>query len=179
MNTQNNLFVSLLISLVGLFILVFFTLWSYSQLQATWDEYDGLTSKLASLKEKETNLNKNKQEIASGKNKEIEKYIFEFKEDSIVKYIYSFVQQNATSAGYSMIVNNLSLDEGGVNEYGFTEGKINLDMRVAWEMAMMNLIDFLTAKDAPYQFFIESFSYPNNGVDGVFSVSIPLKVFYK
>jgi hypothetical protein len=78
-----------------------------------------------------------------------------------------------------MIVNSINLDEGGTNEYGFTEGKINLDMRVAGEAAMMNLLDFLTANDAPYQFFIESFSYPNNGIDGVFSISVPLKVFYK
>jgi hypothetical protein len=64
-----------------------------------------------------------------------------------------------------MTVNGINLDEGGVNEYGFREGKINLDMRVSGETAMLNLLNFLTASDAPFQFFIESFSYPNSGVE--------------
>lgn len=73
----------------------------------------------------------------------------------------------------------ITLNEGTVNEFGFKEAKVLLDVRVSDEAAMMKFLDFLTSPKEKYNFFIESFSYPNDGIPGSFNVAIPLKIFYK
>jgi hypothetical protein len=44
---------------------------------------------------------------------------------------------------------------------------------------MNKFLDFLTSPSSQYNFFLDNFSYPNDGRKGAFSVNIPLKIFYK
>jgi hypothetical protein len=56
---------------------------------------------------------------------------------------------------------------------------ITLNLRVPNEDRMYEILDFFVKQDSTYKFFIDSFTYPNNGQDADFNITIPLKVFYK
>ena len=44
---------------------------------------------------------------------------------------------------------------------------------------MKKFLDFFVSPESKYKFFINDFSYPDDGRTGLFTVKIPLSVFYK
>ncbi len=172
---NNSKFISFLILFVSLFIFVFLTLDFYSTLQVNLDQKSTLEGQFADKSKQKSNLETIKKQVESWKNPEVAKYVFEFKEDELIQYIYDFAQANESY----MNIKQVTFEEGKQNEYGFKEGKIQIDARMGGEEIMMKFLDFLTSEDSKYSFFIDSFSYPNDGLAGSYNVSIPLKVFYK
>ena len=172
---NNSKFISLIIGFISIFIIVFFTITFWTGLQKSLDQKVTLESQLKTKEQEKAKLESIKKEVESGKNKDIEKYIFQFKEDELIQYIYDFAQENQSY----MSIRQVTFEEGKQNEYGFKEGRIQIDMRVGGESTMMSFLDFLTSDQSKYSFFIDSFSYPNDGLAGSYNVSIPLKVFYK
>lgn len=175
---MNNKLTSLIILLFSLMILVFFTRDSFYTLQSNLDTQVQKTKEQADKKAELEKLNKLKADLESWKNDMINRYAIDFKEDEIINYMYSYLEETNGESGVTLI-KGVTLNEGTVNEFGFKEAKVLLDVRVSDEAAMMKFLDFLTSPKEKYNFFIESFSYPNDGIPGSFNVTIPLKIFYK
>lgn len=172
---NNSKFIPFLILFASLFIFVFFTLDFYSTLQVNLDQKSTLESQFAEKNKQKSDLEAIKKQVESGKNSEVDKFVFEFKEDELIQYIYDFAQANESY----MSIKQVTFEEGKQNEYGFKEGRIQIDTRMGGEEIMMKFLDFLTSEDSKYSFFIDSFNYPNDGLAGSYNISIPLKVFYK
>ena len=175
---NNSKLISLVVLLFSFMILVFFTRNYFYEMQANIDTKNQKTIEASTKKEELEKLNKLKADLESWKNDSFNRYAIDFKEDEIINYIYSYLEENNGEAGVTL-VKSITLNEWTVNEFGFKEARVQLDVRVSDEGAMMNFLDFLTSPKEKYNFFIESFSYPNNGIPGSFNVSIPLKIFYK
>lgn len=176
MNSKNK-FLSLLLILLGLLVFVIFTKTQFYNLQSNLDlkniiktDYTAKTGELSKLQEL-------KKSLSAWENKDIEKYIMEFNEDELINYFYSYAQDVSLWDG-KLVIRGLNMDKGTVNEYGFNEGNISLEVRVADEGTLLSLLDFLTGKDSKYSFFIDNFTYANS-LTWNFTVTIPLKVFYK
>lgn len=176
MNSKNK-FLSLLLILVWLLVFVIFTKTQFYNLQSNLDlkniiktDYTAKTGELSKLQEL-------KKSLSAWENKDIEKYIMEFNEDELINYFYAYAQDVSLWDG-KLVIRALNMDKGTVNEYGFNEGTISLEVRVADEGTLLSLLDFLTGKDSKYSFFIDNFTYANS-LTWNFTVTIPLKVFYK
>lgn len=176
MNSKNK-FLSLLLILVWLLVFVIFTKTQFYNLQSNLDlkniiktDYTAKTGELSKLQEL-------KKSLSAWENKDIEKYIMEFNEDELINYFYAYAQ-DVSLWDWKLVIRGLNMDKGTVNEYGFNEGTISLEVRVADEGTLLSLLDFLTGKDSRYSFFIDNFTYANS-LTWNFTVTIPLKVFYK
>lgn len=175
---NNNKLISLVVLLVSFMILVFFTRDFFYQMQANLDTQSQKSIEASTKKQELDTLNKLKAELDAWKDNSINRYIIDFKEDEIVGYIYGYLEQS-NGESWVTLVKSITLNEGAVNEYGFKEASIQLDVRVSDEWAMTNFLSFLTSPKEKYNFFINNFTYPNNGIPGSYNVTIPLKVFYK
>ncbi len=176
---KDNKFTSLLIILASLFILVFFTKGVFYSMQENFDKSESLNS---SLDEKTIELQKletlDKDLKTWDKKKEINMFLKSFKEDEIVSYIYDYVE-SLNNSDNMIIVKSLSLNSPVESELGFKEVDMNLDV-IVWNVEVLkNLLDFLTASDAAYKFFITEFSFDNDGRTWAYSINIPLRLFYK
>lgn len=176
MNSKNKFF-SLLLILVWLFIFVVFTKTQFYNLQSNLDLKNIITSEYTQKIGELSKLEELKKSLSTWENKDIEKYIMEFNEDELINYFYAYAQDVSLWDG-KLVIRSLNMDKGTVNEYGFNEGTISLEVRVADEWTLLSLLDFLTGKDSKYSFFIDNFTYTNS-VTWSFTVIIPLKVFYK
>jgi hypothetical protein len=78
-----------------------------------------------------------------------------------------------------IVVRSLSLQEERVNELGFKELWVTLNLNVPNENRMFRMLDFFVGTNSKYKFFVDSFTYPNQVGLTNFNISIPLKVFYK
>lgn len=176
MNSKNKFF-SLLLILLGLLVFVIFTKTQFYNLQSNLDLKNIIktehTQKTAELEK----LQALKKSLSNWENKDIEKYIMEFNEDELINYFYSYAQDVSLWGG-SLVIKELNMDKGTTNEYGFNEGIITLEVRVADEGTLLKLLDFLTGEDSKYSFFIDNFTYTSS-LTWSFTATIPLKVFYK
>lgn len=172
---QNSKFLSLVIGFISIVIIVFVTYDFWMTLQTSLDKQTTLNDDLQTKLNQKKKFEDIKKEIESGKRPDIEKYVFDFKEDELIQYIYDFAQENNSY----MTIKQISFEEGKLNEYGFKEGRVQIEARVWWEEMMLKFLDFLTSDQSKYRFFLDTFTYPNDGLAGSYNISIPLKIFYK
>lgn len=166
-----------MIILASLFVLVLFTNGQYEKLQANLDIRESHLSTLESKKEELNRLNKIKAGIKSDST-EYTKYLTDIKEDKLIDYIYTYIESLNSEAGI-INIKNINISEPKKNELGFTQTDVAIQIIVSNELTMNKFLDFLTSPSSQYNFFLDSFSYPNDGRKGAFSVNIPLKIFYK
>ena len=174
---KDNTFISYLIILASLFVLVLFTRVEYEKLQSNLDIRD---SHLASVEEKKEELNRLNKIKASinDDDKEYVKYVTDIKEDELIDYLYTYIESLNSEKGI-VNIKNINISEPKKNELGFTQTDIAIQIIVSNELTMNQFLDFLTWPNSQYNFFLDSFSYPNDGRKWAFSVNIPLKIFYK
>ena len=171
-NIKNNKFFSLFFLLLSFLILLFFTKDVFLELQENIDLKKKLTAELEESSKTLSELNTLKAELSKEQGWDIKQYLSPFIEDKITEYIYTYVNNSP-----ELNISQLSINPGKINEYGFIEGSIILDVRVLDENALINFIDFLLKEDSEYKFFIEALSYSYQPWS--FNISIPLTVFYK
>lgn len=174
---NNNKIYWYLIILVSLFILVLCTRTQVSGIQISLDEKEQKEIQLQSNRDEVNKLNWIKSKITS-ENIDLSKYFETISEDKLISYIYWEIERNNTSTNWwTTIVRSLSISEPTVNEIGFKETKVVLNLRVGNEEEMYKILDFFIKEDSKYKFFIESFTYPNTWNDTNFNVTIPLKIY--
>lgn len=177
--TKNNKIYSYIIILVSLFILVLFTKDQFTYIQISLDEKSMAETDLAIARARRAELNEIETRLNSGEIN-VTQYISEIREDDIIDYIYSQIDRdNLWSMDWIIVVRSLSLQEERVNELGFKELWVTLNLNVPNENRMFRMLDFFVGTNSKYKFFVDSFTYPNQVGLTNFNISIPLKVFYK
>jgi len=71
------------------------------------------------------------------------------------------------------------MSEWKLNEIGFMESTIMLNLRIPTEDRMFKILDFFIKDGSKYKFFIDSFTYPKLDSESSYNITIPLKIFYK
>ena len=76
-------------------------------------------------------------------------------------------------------IQSISLTKWSLNEFGFHEWQISLQVLFANEQAMIDTLNFLNWSDK-YKLFVHEFTYPmSSSMQQAFSVTLPIKVLYK
>jgi len=175
---KNNKFVSYLIILLSLFIVVLVTRVQIMTLQENLDVKEIKTNELNDKKEQRDDLDRIKAKLKSDDSK-VGKYLTAFNEDELIDYIYSYIESTLSTEGGITEVKNISFTEWEKNEIWFTESNIIIKLRVPNVEKMKNILDFLTDSESKYNFFVDSFTYPNVDTESSFNITIPLRVLYK
>lgn len=174
-NTGKVKFLSYILIILSLFAFFFFTSSNLSVITELKESNEVLTWEIKDLEEEHKTLNKIKAEIESGEiSFNVEKYINSLDENEILDYFYSY----AAIADNGVKIRNISILKWDTGKTGFSEGTINLNVRVANEEKLLTLIDSLISEEAKYKFFIENLSYPI-GFEDETTLNIPLIIFYK
>ena len=176
---NNNKIYSYLIIILALFILVLFTKTQFERIQLSLDEKHIAETELQSVRNKVEALN-NIEALYNENPEIVSKYLVDFREDEIIDYIYSSIEEgNMWDKNWIALVRSLSLKEWSVNEVGFLETDLLLNLRIPSESRMIEILDFFIKEDSKYKFFIDSFNLPNSTSSSWFNVTVPLKIFYK
>jgi hypothetical protein len=157
--------------------LVLFTKDQFTYIQISLDEKARVEEDWKIARERRKELDKIETNLSSSN---VTQYITEIREDDIIDYIHSQVERdNKWSTDWIIVVRSLSLQEERINELGFKELWIILNLNVPNENRMLRMLDFFVWEKSKYKFFVDSFTYPNQAGLTNFNISIPLKVFYK
>jgi len=174
---KDNKFISYLIILISLFILFLITLEQYKQLQHNLDKRNELNSSIKQKREQILKNDKIKEKIQKN-SQTTEKFLLEIKEDELIDYIYSYVE-NTDSEESRIEIKSINISEWKKNELWFNETNINISAVVSNENTMKRFVDFFNSSDSKYNFYIDNFTYPNDGRSGSYKIDIPLKILYK
>ncbi|MDD3144872.1 MAG: hypothetical protein PHV23_02055 [Candidatus Gracilibacteria bacterium] len=118
--------------------------------------------------------------VVDSKESDINEYISTFSEDELIDYIYSKIEEdNLKYTDGVSTIRSLSMSEGKLNEIGFMESTITLNLRIPTEDRMFKILDFFIKDGSKYKFFIDSFTYPKLDSESSYNITIPLKIFYK
>ncbi len=174
--TTRNTLLTYLFLFLTVFLVLFFTKNIYMQTVENKNTLASVQQDLAQKKAEYESLSQMKQDLDGGKYDEynLDKYLINFSEDELSSYFYNYA---ATNLG-KVQINNITLDAGKINDFGFMEGTIQLSVVFATELDMLNMFAVLLENDT-YNFFIHNFDYPFGEITGPFMVDIPLKVLYK
>ena len=167
-----------LLILLSLFILMFFTRGVYAELQVLLSEREKNEAdymKLEMQKNKLSTIQKEMKDANSDTRQEIERYIADFREDDLLRYFYGYADWSQGK----FVIQSMKLSKKAENQYGFKEWTVALSAAAKDHEAIMDFLDSILSEDAPYRFFIERFSIPEEVEWRTVPVSIPLKVFYK
>ncbi|MCP4523386.1 MAG: hypothetical protein GY828_04140 [Candidatus Gracilibacteria bacterium] len=174
---KNNKFASYLLILVTLFILLLFTKDQVMKVQANLDQNNELQENLQKERKKQSDLEEIKISLDK-KGSETERYLSSFSEDEIIDYLYSYTESVNVDAQV-MTIKNINISEETKGQLGFQEKQLVIDAQVADLETMKAFLDYLVASDAKYRFFVEQYSYHNDGRSGAFNIQVPLKIFFR
>jgi hypothetical protein len=106
------------------------------------------------------------------------KYTNKVNEDEMIRYIYEYIE-DSKKTNNPVIIKNISISNPKINDLWFNESTVNLSLYVSNEEAMFWFIKFLFKDDSKYKFFLSTLSYPIDKSLSWYSLSLPLRVFYK
>jgi hypothetical protein len=180
---KDKRFTTYLIFLLGLFILLFFTKWGYSDLQVKLSEkkaYEASSgnssiSAAEKIQSKLENIQKNLNDENSVERQLTDKYRVPFKEDELLQYFY----WNVKSDNSNLNITSMNLNSRDENEFWFKEWFIDLEISVNDTNWLMSFLEGILSENAKYRFFIESFDIPEEEEWLDMDVSVALKIFYK
>ncbi|MCP4524143.1 MAG: hypothetical protein GY828_08045, partial [Candidatus Gracilibacteria bacterium] len=109
---------------------------------------------------------------------ETERYMTSFTEDEIIDYLYAYVQSINIDA-QAMTIKAVSISDSITGQLGFEEKKLTIDAQVIDLETMKAFLDYVVADDAKYRFFVENYSYHNDGRTGSFNIKVPLKILFR
>jgi hypothetical protein len=173
---NNNKFVSYLIILFSFFILFLVTFNQYNLLQVNLDTNYTLE---AEKQEKLEEIEANKDIEQKLKNQEniTKKYLVEFSENELVEYIFNYVENYNTDTS-KIYITDVTLSEWVKNDLWFLESNVNISANVSNYSTMLRFLDFFASPNSKYNFFIDSFVFPNDWREWSFNVNVPLKIYY-
>ncbi|MDD3646126.1 MAG: hypothetical protein PHH06_01830 [Candidatus Gracilibacteria bacterium] len=178
-NKNDNKFTSLLIFLVSLFVLVFFTKNMFYEMQAKQDTKESLEAELQVKDDELAKLESLEKDLKSGdKKQEIARFVEGFSEDEMLTYLHTYIEEINGENGL-IVINSLSFTEAKEGELGFKELGVTVNAKVSNIEILKTFLSFLTSKDAKYTFYVSDFSFPNDNRAGTYNVTIPLKILYK
>lgn len=176
---KNNKIYWYIIILLSLFIFVLFTRNQITNMQFKFDEKEQKEIVLQSKRDELQKLNDVKI-VVDSKESDINEYISTFSEDELIDYIYSKIEEdNLKYTDGVSTIRSLSMSEWKLNEIGFMESTITLNLRIPTEDRMFKILDFFIKDGSKYKFFIDSFTYPKLDSESSYNITIPLKIFYK
>jgi len=146
-------------------------------MQENNDIYTTTEQELVDARAELTQLEVDKKDILS-QQELVQKYTRWFSENELIDFIYGYAEkmnQNVTH----ILIKNINFSAPQKNEIGFWEVQINIAAQVSSERIMRQFLDFLTVNNTEYAFFMDSFTYPADGRSGGFSITVPVKMFYK
>lgn len=176
---SKNIFIANLLIILSLFILIFFSKGFYT---------DYKIAKEWRISEEKT-LENTERTLSTYKNVEAE--INEDKEDELKKYLvkYSdgetmaFIHRTADEVK-NLKIENLKLEEGVKNKYGFHEGRVYVAFSYENEDELLSFISKLTTSKE-FAVYINEISYPllYNQADTkeaqIKKVNLPMTIYYK
>jgi uncharacterized protein YpmS len=174
---KNNKFLTYLVVLITLFILVLFTSKQFSQMQVNSDMIYQKQQEITEARQAQEKLQQIKNDVSQS-GASVERYMNDFSENEILDYLYMY-QETVNTESTKMVINAIQLTESEENEFGFYQKSVIIDAIVADSETMKAFLSYLVAEDAKYRFFVEDFYYPNDGREGSFNISVPLKIFYR
>ena len=179
---KNDKFFSLLISLFSFFILVFFTINIYSDMQWNWEANDIKKEELLELDKKLTKLNNLKTNLGDKNNsdsKKIKKFSMEFSEDKLIWYINDYVELvNKENKDTGLLLDSISFSETRKSELWFNEISIDLQMTILDKFILINMIEYFSSDINEYWFIITNLNFPIEK-SGPYKLNIPLKMYVK
>lgn len=174
---KNNKFLSYFLVLISLFIVILFTTGQFMQLQENKDAYKEVEKEIVQVREQQENLEEVKKQITQS-GAITQRYLSDFTENEILDYFYTY-QETSNNANGNLQITSISLSEWEENEFGFYEKSVSVEAIVSDEEVMKSFLDYLVAQDAKYRFFVENFTYPNDGREWGYNITVPLKIFYR
>ncbi len=174
---KNNKFLSYFLILISLFIIILFTSSQIMKVQENNDRFNQLDKEITDVREQQEELQKIKQQITQS-GAVTQRYLSDFTENEMLDYLYTY-QETSNNAQWNIQITSISLTQAQENDFGFLEKEVNVEAIVSDEQVMKDFLNYLVAEDAKYRFFISDFNFPNDGREGGYNISIPLKIFYR
>ncbi len=174
---KNNKFLTYSLVLISLFIVTLFTSTQVMNVQENSDISHQLEKEITDVRKQQDELQKIKQQITQSW-AVTQRYLSDFTENQILDYLYTY-QETSNNAKGNLQITSISLTQAVENDFGFLEKELTIEAIVSDEQVMKDFLNYLVAQDAKYRFFIQDFNYPNDGREGGYNISIPLKIFYR
>lgn len=174
---KNNKFLTYFLILISLFIVVLFTSTQVMNVQENSDRYTQLEKEIQDVRDQQEELQNIKQQITQSW-ATTQRYLSDFTENEMLDYLYTY-QETSNNAQWNLQITSIGLSQAQENDFGFLEKEVTIEAIVSDEQVMKDFLNYLVAQDAKYRFFIQDFNYPNDGREGGYNVSIPLKIFYR
>ncbi|MDD4151181.1 MAG: hypothetical protein PHR68_01060 [Candidatus Gracilibacteria bacterium] len=173
---KNTKILSYFIIILSFLFLIIVTKNTYYDIQVISDENVSVKTDLDKKQENLKKLNDVKAALTSSGElaNSLNRFTQEFSEQSIIDYFYTY-SYNPNSG---VIINNISLDKGFKNEYGFLQGNVSLSVTMKDEASMQAFISFINSPNSKFNFVLTNFSYPYGTLNKDFQVTFPLKVLY-
>jgi len=173
-----NKIISLFLYLFAFFVLIFFTINLFGEIQINSDFKNKQEQKLKDVKERLKDLNNLKNTKNS---KEIQKFLQDFSEAEIFKYLNDYIEDvNKASWEIVISISSISFWEPKKSELGFREVNIDLKLNKVKDIRVLfSILDYLTSPINKYSFFITDFTFPIEKSWPYKWISIPLKMFIK
>lgn len=173
---KNNKLVAYAIILLGLFVLV---LVAKPQLDALQENIDTKETLIIDISDKRTlaeHLNSIEEKLEA-QGLATQNYTQEVTQEQVVEYLYETIWDISNEAGIASI-KSLSFTQPKKNDLGFMQMDVTMSVKVGNTTKLKTILKSLTSDTQKYKFYIESLQFPY-GSKGVFTVNIPLKLFYK
>ena len=180
---NNSTLKSLGLILIWAFVVVLWMMPQITKFTNIQAEKESLVNKEKTLDEEYNKLKKIDEELKNDSS-EFEKYTKWLKENELVSFIYSKIEELNKNKNSIITIKDLSITPAQINSMQFLESNIQLTLQVPTEFMLKNVLKMLNKNDE-YKFFITSLTYDPNNINSSdwqssgFSVTIPLKVFYK
>lgn len=180
MQKKSSPFIPTLIILWSFFILVFVTKPLYTRFIEAQDTSETLTrelnekqNELTKLEEIKNLLWESDSEIVS----ELQSFSQEFDEADMLSYLHTYAQE-VNLSNERIIFRDISITPSEQSDIWFLKTDINLSALISSENALFSFLTFLSQKGWKYRFFIPSFQYEMNNLNGNFQVQIPLTFYH-
>ena len=176
---KDNKFLSLLVILVSLFILIFFTKDIFDSMQENLDTRGRLTSEETEKSKELFKLSSLEKDLKDwNKKKEISRFLTSFSEDEILIYLYDYTEEINSENG-SVFIKNIDFADDVTWELGFEELGVTLEIKATDTNILKTFLSFLTNENSKYSFYLTDFSFPNDNRSWSYDVTIPLRILHK
>lgn len=177
--TQNNNFSSLLLGLLGLFILIFFTKGFALSVYAKYQDKATLQVESLESRQQWEDFSALKKQLESGESdSDLNAYAQYFSQADFIDFLYGYLE--TTNSGWSSaLIKTINFSEPEQNEIGFMQVNIDVSLRIPSLAILWDMLNYLVSDQAKYKIFITDFSFPNDNQDWNLIVDLPLKIFYK
>lgn len=173
---KNSKIVSYGIILLSLFVLVLVAKPQLDAMQENIDVQESLQSEIVDKRELAEHLSSIEEKLKT-QGLSTKNYSQEVTQEKIVDYLYKVIGDVNNEAGIASI-KSLSFTPPRKNDLWFMELNTAMSIKVWNTTKLKTILKLLTSDTQEYQFYIENLQFPY-GSKGVFSVNIPLKLFYK